>query len=121
MTAISPAQPRLLPEPDTKQPKAWHVVLLDDDDHTYDYVIRMAQTLFAHSPQKALQIAKTVDSQGRVVMLTTHKEHAKLKRDQIHAFGKDPLMARSRGSMSAVIEPADFNPDGDDPAGPAKP
>lgn len=120
MTAVAPAQPTLAPNPDTKQPIAWHVVLLDDDDHTYDYVIRMAQTLFAHSPEKALQVAKTVDSQGRVVMLTTHKEHAELKRDQIHAFGKDHLMARSRGSMSAVIEPADFDPEGGEGSEPPK-
>lgn len=25
----------------TQQPRAWNVVLLDDQDHTYEYVIRM--------------------------------------------------------------------------------
>jgi ATP-dependent Clp protease adaptor protein ClpS len=42
-----------------------------------------------------------------VIVLTTTKEHAELKRDQIHAFGPDPLSSRScAGSMSSVIEPA---------------
>ena len=31
---------------------------------------------------------------------------AELKRDQIHAYGADPLLERSKGSMSAIIEPA---------------
>jgi ATP-dependent Clp protease adaptor protein ClpS len=44
---------------------------------------------------------------GRVIVCTTTLEHAELKRDQIHAFGPDPLLSRSRGSMSAIIEPVE--------------
>ncbi len=85
------------------------MVLLDDQDHTYEYVIRMVQALFGHSQERAYQIARRVDHDGRAVCLTTHKEHAELKRDQILAFGADPLMGpRSHGSMRAVIEPAEF-------------
>jgi ATP-dependent Clp protease adaptor protein ClpS len=51
-------------------------------------------------------MAKEVDTTGRVIVLTTSREHAELKRDQIHAFGADPLLARCKGSMSAMIEPA---------------
>ena len=47
--------------------------------------------------------AKTVDEDGRAIVLTTTKEHAELKRDQIHAFGKDHLEA-SKGSMWSTIE-----------------
>lgn len=87
-----------------KQPR-YHVVLWDDDDHSYEYVILMMRQLFAHSIEKGLQIAKYVDNDGRAVCLTTTKEHAELKRDQIHAFGKDVLIDRCSGSMSASIEP----------------
>jgi ATP-dependent Clp protease adaptor protein ClpS len=51
-------------------------------------------------------MATEVDTRGRVIVLTTTKEHAELKRDQIHACGADRLVARCRGSMSASIEPA---------------
>lgn len=101
--------------PETRQPKAWNVVLLDDDDHTYEYVIRMVQELFAYGLDKAFRAAQTVDEHGRVVLLTTHKEHAELKRDQVLAYGKDALLARSAGSMSAVIEPAEMENDGTTP------
>ena len=101
-------------KPDTTQPKWWNVVLLDDQDHTYDYVIRMMQELFAHSKEKAFKIAKAVDKDGRAICLTTHKEHAELKRDQILAFGRDPLMASSKGSMTSIIEPAQFDDDSGD-------
>jgi ATP-dependent Clp protease adaptor protein ClpS len=87
-----------------KQPR-YHVILWDDDEHTYDYVIRMMKELFGHSDEKAFQIAKEVDTSGRVICLTTTREHAELKRDQIHAFGSDNLIAKCQGSMTASIEP----------------
>ncbi len=85
----------------------FNVVLLDDNDHTYQYVIEMLGKLFAHPPERAYQMAKEVDTTGRVIVLSTHKEKAELKRDQILAYGKDITMARSRGSMSAFIEPVE--------------
>src|SRR5580700_1233815 len=89
-----------------KQPP-YHVILLNDDDHTYEYVIHMLQSLFGHPIETGFKMAKEVDSAGRVVVDTTSKERAELKRDQIHAFGPDPALARCKGSMSASIEPAE--------------
>jgi ATP-dependent Clp protease adaptor protein ClpS len=90
----------------TKRQPPYNVVLLNDDDHSYEYVIIMLQQLFGHPPEKGYQMAKEVDTSGRVIVLTTTLEHAELKRDQIHAFGPDPLITRCQGSMSAEIEPA---------------
>ena len=90
--------PKLLPP--------YNVILLDDDDHTYEYVIEMLRKVFAYPSERGYQLAKEVDSSGRVIVLTTHKELAELKRDQIHAYGSDPRLERSSGSMSATIEPA---------------
>ena len=84
----------------------FNVVLLDDDDHTYDYVISMLRSIFGHTEERAFELAKEVDSAGRVIVLTTHREHAELKRDQIHAWGSDWRIEACKGSMSATIEPA---------------
>jgi ATP-dependent Clp protease adaptor protein ClpS len=84
----------------------YNVVLLDDDDHSYEYVIFMLKTIFGHPPEKGYELAREVDATGRVVVATTHLEEAELKRDQIQAFGPDPLIARCKGSMSAIVEPA---------------
>lgn len=88
-----------------KQPR-YHVILWDDPDHSYDYVVLMMKDLFRRPIESGFQIAKEVDSSGRAIVLTTTMEHAELKRDQIHAFGKDQAIARCKGSMSATIEPA---------------
>jgi ATP-dependent Clp protease adaptor protein ClpS len=52
-------------------------------------------------------LAEEVDKTGRAVVFTTTREHAELKRDQIHAYGKDRLCSDSKGSMSATIEPVE--------------
>jgi ATP-dependent Clp protease adaptor protein ClpS len=85
----------------------YHVILLNDDDHSYEYVIVMLKDLFGHPIEKGFQLAKKVDTEGRVIVLTTTLEHAELKRDQIHAYGPDPTIERCQGSMSAVLEPAE--------------
>lgn len=87
-----------------RQPR-YHVLLWDDDDHSYEYVIRMMQELFGADAQRGYDVARTVDRSGRAVCLTTTLEHAELKRDQIHAYGKDKLISRCKGSMSSTIEP----------------
>lgn len=84
----------------------YHVVLWDSDDHTFEYVEKMLKELFGHTTEECHKIAKAVDDEGRAIVLTTTKEHAELKRDQIHAFGKDNLEG-SKGSMWATIESAD--------------
>ena len=84
----------------------YHVILMDDDDHTYDYVIGMLRKLFGHSPECAYKLAETVDETGRVIVDTTTLERAEFKRDQIHAFGRDWRIVHCQGSMSATLEPA---------------
>lgn len=84
----------------------YNVVLLDDDDHSYDYVILMLRKVFGHPPEKGFELAKEVDASGRVVVMTTNLEVAEMKRDEVHAFGPDPLIPRCKGSMSAAVEKA---------------
>ncbi|MDQ3508514.1 MAG: ATP-dependent Clp protease adaptor ClpS [Actinomycetota bacterium] len=84
----------------------YNVILLDDNDHSYDYVILMLKSVFGHAPEKGFELAKEVDANGRVVVMTTNLEVAEMKRDEVHAFGPDPLIPRCKGSMSATVEPA---------------
>ena len=91
-------------KPKPKQQPRYNVILWDDDDHSYEYVILMVKKIFGFSISKGFKIAKMVDAQGRCICLTTTMEHAELKRDQIQSFGPDILIERSKGSMRASIE-----------------
>jgi ATP-dependent Clp protease adaptor protein ClpS len=83
----------------------YNVVLLDDDEHTYEYVVEMLQKLFAFSEGDAWNHAVEVDSTGRTIVLTCELPQAEFGKDQIHAYGADWRMPKSKGSMSAILEP----------------
>ena len=109
-TATKAKRPRKAREAGKSKPRKlppYHVVLLDDDDHSYEYVVEMLKCLFGYPDEKGYQIADNVDVHGRAVVATTHKELAELKRDQIHSYGIDFRVASCAGSMSAIIEPAE--------------
>ncbi len=101
--SVRAARPAVRP----RQLPRYHVVLLDDDDHSYEYVIEMLGVLFGHAKEKAYQLAKEVDGAGRVIVETTTLERAELKRDQIHAYGADWRIDRSVGGMSSELEPVE--------------
>jgi ATP-dependent Clp protease adaptor protein ClpS len=88
-----------------KHAPLYHVVLLDDDQHTYDYVIEMLGALFFLSVDTAYNHAVEVDTTGRTIVITCELPQAEFARDQIHGYGADPRMPKSKGPMRAVVQP----------------
>ena len=105
--------PAVLPDLDveeetrTRRQPPYNVILINDEDHTYEYVILMLKELFAYPIEKGFELARIVDQTGRAIVCTTSMERAELKQEQIHAFGPDPRIPRCKGSMYAEIEPAE--------------
>ena len=109
---VKPAKPRVLPpvKPKPQPPKPeplWHVILLNDDEHSFEYVIEMLASIFGHPPEMGAKMALHVHENGRVIVATVHKELAELRQEQIHEYGPDPAIKECKGSMSAEIEPAE--------------
>ena len=84
------------------QPRC-HVILWDSDQHMSAYVAKMLRDLFDRTKEACCHIATTVDVCGRAVVITTSREHAELKCEQIHAYGSDHLES-FQGSMWATLE-----------------
>ena len=84
----------------------YHLVLLDDNDHTYDYVIELLGHVLGYGVEKSFVLARVVDTQGRAIIETASHEQVTRHQREIHAFGADPRIPRSKGSMSAIVEPA---------------
>jgi len=88
----------------TRKEPRFHVILWNDDVHTFEYVIIMLQTVFGYPVEKGFQLALEVHTRGRAIIFTSSLEQAELKRDQILGFGPDPLLAESKGSIVATLE-----------------
>lgn len=82
----------------------FHVVLWNDDEHTYEYVIGMLQALFGYPAERGYLLAREVDHHGRAIIFTSSLAKAELKRDQILGFGPDPLLNESTGPLIATLE-----------------
>jgi ATP-dependent Clp protease adaptor protein ClpS len=104
------ARPVAAPEAETierdQMVPLYRVVLLDDNDHTYDYVIEMLQKIFVFSLDESYRHAEEVDRTGRTVLITCELPEAEFSRDQVQAYGPDWRLPRSQASMQAIIEPA---------------
>ncbi|MCY4639892.1 MAG: ATP-dependent Clp protease adaptor ClpS [Chloroflexi bacterium] len=84
----------------------YHLLLLDDDQHSYAYVVEMLGAVLGYGPEKAYVLARIVDTEGRVIIETGPHDRVTEHQRQIHSYGADPRIATSLGSMSAVVEPA---------------
>jgi ATP-dependent Clp protease adaptor protein ClpS len=106
-TPNNPSQPVPTDNPRyLAQLRQWNVVLINDADHSYNYVTTLLREVFKVPVPKAVELAAAVSKTGRAVCMTTHKEHAEFKRDQVQTFGKDTLIEGCPGSMTAVLEEA---------------
>ena len=108
---VKPVVPKILPPPKQKPAPTspeplWHVILLDDNEHSFQYVIDMLSDIFGHPPEVGFEMASEVHEKGRVIVATVHKELAELRQEQIHEYGPDPNIKECKGSMRAEIEPA---------------
>lgn len=93
----------------TEQQRAprYHVVLFDDDSHTYEYVIEMMVNLFAMTIERGFEVAYEVDHIGQAIVKTCPHDEAVEARKLIISYGPDPRMDNSTGSMACMIERAD--------------
>src|SRR5215217_4738093 len=76
----------------------YNVVLLNDDDHTYEYVIEMLGKLFGHDEATAFKMAEELDTTGRVIVLTTHKEKGRAEARPDHRLRR----RRADGDVEGV-------------------
>ncbi len=91
----------------TRRQPPYNVIILNDEEHTFEYVIELLTKLFAHSLPVAEGLTWQIHNRGRAVVYTTHKEKAELKREQVVSYGADPRMKESKGPLGCYIEPAE--------------
>ena len=89
---------------ETELSPLFKVVLFDDDEHTYDYVVEMLVDCCSLSKESAFRCAVEVDLSGRTTVFYGTRAECQRRCDRIHAYGADPRLPRSRGSMRAEVQ-----------------
>ena len=92
---------------DMQHEKLYHDIILNDDEHSFEYVIEMLQSVFGFSYATASARTVEADTTGSSLVLTAGQSEAEKKRDLVHAYGPDWRMPNSRGPVTALVEPAE--------------
>ncbi|MFL5328157.1 MAG: ATP-dependent Clp protease adaptor ClpS [Gemmataceae bacterium] len=85
----------------------YHVIILNDDDHSFDFVIHVLREVFGFPVEKAFLHTLETHEKGRSVVWTGPKEVAELKAEQVATFHEIRQRdAAKLGPIGCVIEPA---------------
>ena len=106
--AVKPKPKPAKPDPETKKKRQppYAVILHNDDDHTFQYVIDLLMKLFAYPLEKAFVLTTQVHTQGKSIVWSGTLELAELKRDQVHGFGPDFYATKKvEFPLGVTIEP----------------
>jgi ATP-dependent Clp protease adaptor protein ClpS len=91
-------------EPKKRMAPMYNVVVLNDEYHTYDYVVEMLMYIFKFDLEKATDHTIEIDSTGRSIVYTGPLEHSEMKQEQINNCGSDPSVVDCHGPMAVRLE-----------------
>jgi ATP-dependent Clp protease adaptor protein ClpS len=84
----------------------FHVILENDDHHTFPFVISVLRKVFGFQEERAIELAFQAHSRGRTIVWTGSKEVAELKLEQMLTFSEIRDDGRKLGPLGVFIEPA---------------
>ena len=80
------------------------VVLFNDEDHTYDYVVEMLTHACKLARERAFRCAVEVDLTGKTIVFYGSLESCENVLGKITAYGPDHRLPHSMSSMNAEIQ-----------------
>ena len=92
--------------PGRKRQPPYAVVLLNDDDHSFQFVIETLHRVFGYPLEKCFTLTEQIHREGRGVVWSGTRELAELKRDQLRSAGPEFCAAKKiEFPLAAIIEP----------------
>jgi ATP-dependent Clp protease adaptor protein ClpS len=81
----------------------YSIVLFNDEEHSFFYVIQVLGAVFGYPWEDAFMLANAVDKSGQAVVFLTDRKDAEQKRQEILSYGADPTVAHSTGPLQVAI------------------
>jgi ATP-dependent Clp protease adaptor protein ClpS len=80
------------------------VILLNDEEHTYHYVVELLTKVCGLNKTQAFRCAVEVDLTGRTPVFRGSREKCELIKQKIEAYGPDHRLTHSSSSMRAEVQ-----------------
>ena len=89
-----------------KQQPPYAVVLFNDEEHTFQYVVETLMKVFGYPQEKSYALTLQIHNDGKGIVWSGSREVAELKRDQIRSAGPDFYAAKKVDfPLKATVEP----------------
>jgi len=89
-----------------RQQPPYAVVLFNDEEHTFQYVVETLMKVFGYPQEKSFALTLQVHNDGKGIVWSGSLEVADLKRDQICSAGPDFYAAKKvEFPLKATVEP----------------
>lgn len=91
----------------TRRIPPYHVILLNDDHHSMEFVVNVLCKVIGCHVEKAIQLMLEAHQSGRAVIWTGSREVAELKAEQIRSCHEIRASDKAKlGPVGCTIEPA---------------
>ncbi len=91
----------------TRRLPPYHVILLNDDHHSMEFVVDVLCKVLGCSIERAVQLMMEAHKSDRAIIWTGPKEVAELKQEQVQTFPEIRATDGAQlGPLGCVIEPA---------------
>jgi ATP-dependent Clp protease adaptor protein ClpS len=104
---IVTTKPKEREKTSTRRFPPYHVILENDDYHTFDFVVDVLRKVLGCPLERALQLTLQAHTSGRAIIWTGPKEVAELKVEQVQTFHQiHPETGAKLGPLGCTLEPA---------------
>lgn len=88
----------------TQTELSYKIVLFNDEEHTYDYVVELLTRICKLSRENAFRCAVEVDMTGRTIVYYGSRPECERVCSQILKYGPDHRLPHSMTSMNAEVQ-----------------
>jgi ATP-dependent Clp protease adaptor protein ClpS len=92
---------------ETRQMPPYHVILDNDDHHSFEFVLEVLCKALNVTEQKAFILTEEAHTKGRAIVWTGSREVAELKAEQIQSFHEIRPNGQKLGPLGVAVEPAE--------------
>ncbi len=105
-TPTTTTKPKEREETHTRLLPPYHVILKNDDYHSFEFVMNVLRKILGCDEQRAFQLTEQAHTSGQAIIWTGAKEVAEFKVEQIRTFHETHASGKKLGPLDCDIEPA---------------
>ena len=104
---VTPTRPKPKTRDQTRLLPPYHVIIMNDDDHSFEFVVHVLTEVFRMKVEQAFTVTREAHERGRAIVWTGSKEVAEHKYEMLQSVHEKHWQSgRDLGPVRCRIEAA---------------